>query len=367
MMIRRRKFNTAFKISAGMSMPFQSSTKGKMKRSQQNRAKVTAIKESKDLTSLSLDELIGNLKVHVMIIKKNSKIVKDKGERKSLALKAKKKSSGEECSTSGRTTKSSKEAETTRKEKVIGCVLDAVTQIILLENVQNHRMTRTKEHLSEVLGEIAVRKMIKRSMTKHVLWLEHLVRYVQNPYFSDENSSIDDFILDSEYDKLCKMSLKIITKKKRLKAVRNSLENKIQELKEKLSKLEKNKGVDLECTKCQILKIDNKKIKEEALKLTHFENSTHSLNEMLGNQKPSGDKSGLGFNSFEASSSGTKEIKFVKPKVISSSGGCPQSSVGGPHKAQTVPKAIEGLHVCSPDDEKSLSFQKSILGPRPKI
>ncbi|GJS56357.1 retrovirus-related pol polyprotein from transposon TNT 1-94 [Tanacetum coccineum] len=65
------------------------------------RAKVTAIKESKDLSSLSLDELIGNLKVHEMIIKKDSEIVKAKVERKSLALKAKKESSDEECSTSG--------------------------------------------------------------------------------------------------------------------------------------------------------------------------------------------------------------------------------------------------------------------------
>ncbi|GJT56481.1 retrovirus-related pol polyprotein from transposon TNT 1-94 [Tanacetum coccineum] len=63
-------------------------------------AKVTTIKESKDLTSLSLDELIGNLKVHEMIIKKDSKIVKAKFERKSLALKAKKESSDEECLTS---------------------------------------------------------------------------------------------------------------------------------------------------------------------------------------------------------------------------------------------------------------------------
>ncbi|GJY92516.1 hypothetical protein Tco_0508298 [Tanacetum coccineum] len=38
------------------------------------RAKVTAIEESKDLTSLSLDELIRNLKVHEMIIKKDSEI-----------------------------------------------------------------------------------------------------------------------------------------------------------------------------------------------------------------------------------------------------------------------------------------------------
>ncbi|GKG28137.1 hypothetical protein Tco_0406464, partial [Tanacetum coccineum] len=62
--------------------------------------KVTSIEKSKDLTSLSLDELIGNLKVHEMIIKKDSEIVKVKGERKSLALKAKKESSDEECSTS---------------------------------------------------------------------------------------------------------------------------------------------------------------------------------------------------------------------------------------------------------------------------
>ncbi|GKC45682.1 zf-CCHC domain-containing protein [Tanacetum coccineum] len=65
------------------------------------RAKVTAIEEPKDLISPSLDELIRNLKVHEMIIKKDSKIVKAKVERKSLALKAKKESSDEECSTSG--------------------------------------------------------------------------------------------------------------------------------------------------------------------------------------------------------------------------------------------------------------------------
>nr|GEU32544.1 retrovirus-related Pol polyprotein from transposon TNT 1-94 [Tanacetum cinerariifolium] len=64
------------------------------------RENVTTIKESKDLTSLSLDELIGNLKVHKMIIKKDYEIIKAKGERKSLDLKDKKESSDEECLTS---------------------------------------------------------------------------------------------------------------------------------------------------------------------------------------------------------------------------------------------------------------------------
>ncbi|GJU60851.1 zf-CCHC domain-containing protein [Tanacetum coccineum] len=65
------------------------------------RAKVTAIEESKDLTSLSLDELIGNLKVYEVIIKKDSEMVRGKREQsRSLALKAKKESSDEESSTS---------------------------------------------------------------------------------------------------------------------------------------------------------------------------------------------------------------------------------------------------------------------------
>nr|GEX08771.1 UBN2 domain-containing protein [Tanacetum cinerariifolium] len=65
------------------------------------RAKVTTIEESKDLTLLSLDELIGNLKVYKAIIKKDSEMVKGKREQnRSLALKAKKESSDEDSSTS---------------------------------------------------------------------------------------------------------------------------------------------------------------------------------------------------------------------------------------------------------------------------
>ncbi|GKA32418.1 zf-CCHC domain-containing protein [Tanacetum coccineum] len=66
------------------------------------RAKVTAIEESKYLSSLALDELIGNLKVHEVVMEKDSDIFRGKKERvKSIALKAKKESSDDETSTSG--------------------------------------------------------------------------------------------------------------------------------------------------------------------------------------------------------------------------------------------------------------------------
>nr|GEX86107.1 zf-CCHC domain-containing protein/UBN2 domain-containing protein [Tanacetum cinerariifolium] len=62
---------------------------------------VTAIEESKDLISLSLDEPIGNLKVYEVIIKKESEMVKGKREQsRSLAMKAKKESSDDDSSTS---------------------------------------------------------------------------------------------------------------------------------------------------------------------------------------------------------------------------------------------------------------------------
>ncbi|GKC19234.1 hypothetical protein Tco_1021384 [Tanacetum coccineum] len=62
-------------------------------------AKVTAIEESKNLTTLILYELIGNLKVREEIIKKDSETVKSKREQnRSITLKARKESSVENSS-----------------------------------------------------------------------------------------------------------------------------------------------------------------------------------------------------------------------------------------------------------------------------
>ncbi|GJV93530.1 retrovirus-related pol polyprotein from transposon TNT 1-94 [Tanacetum coccineum] len=298
------------------------------------RAKVMAIEESKALTSLSLNELIGNLKVYEMIIKKDSKIVKAKVKRKSLALKAKKESSDEECSTS---------------------------------------ISNDEEYAMAVRG---FKKFFKRRDLNHLIGecLKPLRDKNQRAFVGgswsdsgeeDDENIQDETSLDNEYDKLCKMSLMIITKNKRLKAIRNSLENTLRELKDRLSTLKKNKGVDLDCAKCHTLKIENEKLKEESTRLNKFEKSTHCLNEMLSNQKPSGDKLGLGFNSFEASSSGTKEIKFVKAQKKTCSDGGP-IIIGGPLNDPAAPKINMGPPPVTPGSEKTVTFQKSILGPRPK-
>ncbi|GKC32022.1 hypothetical protein Tco_1039316, partial [Tanacetum coccineum] len=223
------------------------------------RAKVTAIEKSKDLTSLSLDELIRNLKVHEMIIKKDSEIVK-------------------------------------AKDHLIG---------------DCPKPPKDKNQRAFVGGS-----------------------------WSDSGEEDDE----KAKDEMCLMDQASSEKR--------------------LSKLERNKGVDLECTTCQTLKIDNEKLKEEALNLTQFQKSTRSLNEMLGLQKPSGDKSGLGFNSFEASTSETKKTEFVKSQNETSFGGGPLIADGGPLSVQTDPKANQGPPVCS--SENGNSFQKSILDPRPK-
>nr|GEZ47540.1 UBN2 domain-containing protein [Tanacetum cinerariifolium] len=160
--------------------------------------KVMSIEESKDLTSLSLDELIKNLKVYEVIIKNDSEMVKGKREQnRSVSLKAKKKSSYKDSSNSdsedeeyvmavkefkkffkrrgnfqdNHETKEShfKEVEVTKMVKAKENALDVEIQIISSENVQSHQEAIIKKLSLEEHGVI-VMKMRKKSLkTKLVL------------------------------------------------------------------------------------------------------------------------------------------------------------------------------------------------------
>nr|GFB50251.1 UBN2 domain-containing protein [Tanacetum cinerariifolium] len=119
-------------------------------------AKVTAIEESKNLTTLPLDELIGNLKVFEEVIKKDFETVKGKKEQsRSLALKA--------------IEKHSKEVEIMVMVKVKENVLDVVIQITSLENVQSRQRATIKEHLLEEHRATMEKMKWKRLRMKLVL------------------------------------------------------------------------------------------------------------------------------------------------------------------------------------------------------
>ncbi|GKA07871.1 retrovirus-related pol polyprotein from transposon TNT 1-94 [Tanacetum coccineum] len=89
------------------------------------RPKVTAIEESKDLSTLPLDELIGNLKVCEVVLEKDLEASKVKKENyKSLALKARKVSSDEEESCSGSDKDESDEEDESKRDEICLMALD---------------------------------------------------------------------------------------------------------------------------------------------------------------------------------------------------------------------------------------------------
>ncbi|GJT94068.1 hypothetical protein Tco_1082913 [Tanacetum coccineum] len=78
-------------------------------------------------------------------------------------------------------------------------------------------------------------------------------------------------------------------------------------------------------------------------------------------QRSRDDKNGLGFNSFEASSNGTNEIKFVNAQKKASSDGGP-INIGSPLSMQAAPKAVMGPSPAAmPGSEKSVSFHKNLF------
>nr|GEU88790.1 UBN2 domain-containing protein [Tanacetum cinerariifolium] len=171
------------------------------------RAKVTAIEESKDLTSLSLDELSRNLKVHEMIIKKDYEIVKSKGERKSLALKAKKDSSDEECSTSR-----SEDEEYAMAVRDFKKFFKRRCRFVRQPRNDKTTFQRSRDDKNDKNQKAFVKGSWSDSGEEDGEKAKDetcLIVQASNEvcsdtsYFGDENSSIDYLALENEYDKVC--------------------------------------------------------------------------------------------------------------------------------------------------------------------
>ncbi|GJU53601.1 zf-CCHC domain-containing protein [Tanacetum coccineum] len=260
------------------------------------RAKVKAIEESKYLSSLALDELIGNQKVHEVVMEKDSKIYKGKKERvKSIALKAKKESSDDETSTSKSDDEEYAMAKGKSDQKCFRC------------GDPNHligdcpKPTRNKNQKAFIRGSWSDSKNDAEDKTNDetCLMAQSLNEVTLNSaYYIDNASSLDNDTMQIEYDSLCEIK-------------RDLLKKEVLELNEKIKKLERSKEIDIACKSCQELKLENAKLKETQVKFVKFDKSANSLREMLNNQKSSSCKIGLGFDSNKASTSKTKPMSFV--------------------------------------------------------
>ncbi|GJT57509.1 zf-CCHC domain-containing protein [Tanacetum coccineum] len=191
-------------------------------------AKVTPIEELKDLTSLSLDELIDNLKVHEVIIKKDSKIVKGKREQmRSLALKSR--SKDEEYAMAvrdfkkffkkrGRFVRQPRDEKMSFQRSRDDKNGKSKTKCLRCGD-PNHiirvcpKPPRNKNQSSFVGGYWSDSGEEEEEKTKTCLMAQASNEVLsETEYYSDDISSIDDLELDSEYHRLRKIRLKIINK-----------------------------------------------------------------------------------------------------------------------------------------------------------
>nr|GEW70430.1 hypothetical protein [Tanacetum cinerariifolium] len=283
------------------------------------RAKVTTIKESKDLSSLALDELIDNLKVQEVVIEKDFEIYRGKKERvKSIALKAKKDPSDDETLTS----KSNDETLTSRSDD------EEYTMAVRNFKKLFSRKGKFVRQPKEEKKSFRQRDEMKGKSDQKCFRcgnLNHLIGDCPKPprnrdqkaFLKGSWSDSKNDASDKTNDEACLMAqssneetLNYSYYSDNASSLVND-KKEILELNEKIKKLERNKEIDITCESCQELNLEKARLKESKVKFVKFDKSTNSLREMLNNQKSSGFQIGLGLDSSKASKSGTKPINFV--------------------------------------------------------
>ncbi|GJT35209.1 zf-CCHC domain-containing protein [Tanacetum coccineum] len=311
--------------------------------------KVTTIEESKDLSTLPLDELIGNLKVYEVVLEKDLEISKSKKENyKSLTLKERKVSSDEEVSCSDNDDEEYAMAVIDfkkffkRRGKFVRQPHDDKKNFWKIKEDKkekddrrcfkcgdlNHFISDCPKHSFNdqkafIVGCWSDSEEDLKKDKVCLMALDNNEVLSDTPYYS--SSSLDSESLQNEYNKLCKISLRIINKNKHLKAKNELLKNEAYAFKKGLDQLEKNKETSIECETCAELR---SKVNSQSLKLASFESSSYFLQEMIDNQRSLKDTHGLGFTEDIAFTSKTKTEKLslvdeetptVEPAVLVSS------------------------------------------------
>ncbi|GJU74365.1 zf-CCHC domain-containing protein [Tanacetum coccineum] len=260
------------------------------------RPKVTAIEEFKDLSTLPLDEFIGNLKVYEVVLEKDSEISKDKKEKyKSRALKARKVSSDEELSCS-----ESDDEEYAMAVRDFKNFFRRRGKFVRQLHDDKKKFRKIKEDKKEKEDRRCWSDSEEDSKKEEIclMTLDNNEVLSDTPYYS--SSSLDNESLQNEYDKLCKINLRLINKNRHLKTKNELLKNEACDLRKRVEQLERNKET---CESCVNLE---SKVSSLSLKLASFKNSSIFLQEMLEKQKILKDKHGIRFTEYIASTSNTK-------------------------------------------------------------
>ncbi|GKB90861.1 hypothetical protein Tco_0963133, partial [Tanacetum coccineum] len=213
------------------------------------RAKVTAIEEAKDLVTLPLNELIGNLKVYEMVLDNDGLASKTTKENvKSLALKAK----------------------VTREQTSEDTWSDS-------EDGDEHQNNATS--LKAIDSQEVVSKPFSSNYDLNIINLQK------------ENEELLRF--NKDFTKTFK---KLLNEKRYLENENSKLLSKINDLKFEVKKLAIKEVVE-PCEKCDLLtqkvyslRCNVSKLQDEALRFSKFKESSIALDDMLSRQKLSQDK-----------------------------------------------------------------------------
>ncbi|GKA10178.1 zf-CCHC domain-containing protein [Tanacetum coccineum] len=161
---------------------------------------VMAIVESKDLSTLSLDELIGNLKVYEVVLEKDLEVSKNKKEKyKSLALNARQVLSKEDASSlDSNDEEYAMAAKEDKKEKEDRRCFKCRDLNHFISDCPKHSFSDQMAFVVECWSDSG------DDSKKEEICLMAQSNEVQSdtPYYS--SSSLDNESRQDEYDKLCK-------------------------------------------------------------------------------------------------------------------------------------------------------------------
>ncbi|GJS35291.1 retrovirus-related pol polyprotein from transposon TNT 1-94 [Tanacetum coccineum] len=270
------------------------------------RAKVTYIEETKDLDTLPLDELVGNLKVYKMILENDDVVSKTttKDKVKTLALKAKvtrEQTSDDSDSQDG----SDEDVDEEEEAEAFNLLARNFCKFFRKGNRfgRGNRFGNNGNRFSKGRGNNFENKGCESSKKKGACYnwgikghfasecrkLKEDKAFIEGAWSDSEDG--DEHQNDATYEK------------RSLEKENSKLSSKINDLQIEVKKLSNDKEVVEACKICDVLtkevdslKCNVFKLQDEALNFSKFKESSIALDDMLSRRKFSQDKKGLGFS-----------------------------------------------------------------------